>query len=151
MHTLVRRYIKTGIAFLVTGLLLGLWSLVQRELGNAWPSPYQISAHTHAILVGFVMMMIQGVALWLFPRPEKDDTRYDPRLASAAYWCMTVGSTLRLAGELARIGSQAPALRVVVVAAGALQVAGIAIFFHTMWSRVRAVGSAVREAKGERF
>ena len=33
MHTLVRRYIKTGIAFLGVGILLGLWSLVQRELG----------------------------------------------------------------------------------------------------------------------
>ncbi|MCC6931520.1 MAG: cbb3-type cytochrome c oxidase subunit I [Gemmatimonadaceae bacterium] len=151
MHTLVRRYIKTGIAFLVIGLLIGLWILVQREVGRTWPSPYQVSAHTHAILVGFVMMMIQGVALWLFPRPEKDDARYDPRLASAAYWCMTVGTALRLAGELARIASQAPALRVAVVIGGALQVAGIAIFFYTMWSRVRAVGSAAREAKGERF
>ena len=51
MHTLVRRYIKTGIAFLVVGLLLGLWSLVQRELGMTWPSPFQISAHTHAITI----------------------------------------------------------------------------------------------------
>ena len=151
MHTLVRRYIKTGIAFLVVGLLVGLWSLVQREVGMAWPSPFQISAHTHAILVGFVMMMIMGVALWLFPRPEKDDTRYSPRLAEAAYWCMTLGTALRLSGELARVASQAPALRVAVVVAGGLQVAGIAIFFYTMWSRVRAVGSAVREAKGERF
>ena len=50
-----------------------------------------------------------------------------------------------------RIWSQAPLLRAAVVVAGTLQVMGIATFFHTMWSRVRAVGSAVREAKGERF
>ncbi len=151
MHTIVRRYIKTAIAFLAVGLLLGLVSLVQRELLRSWPSPYQVSAHTHAILVGFVMMMIQGVALWLFPRPDKEDRRYDPRLADAAYWCMAIGTTLRLAGELTRIWSQAPVLCVAVVVAGVLQVAGIAIFFYTMWSRVRAVGSAAREAKGERF
>ena len=151
MHTLVRRYIKTGIAFLVVGLLIGLWSLAQRELGNAWPSPYQVSAHTHAILVGFVMMMIMGVALWLFPRPDRDDTRYDPRVAGAAYWCMTLGTAVRLAGELARLGGASPALRGAIVAAGGAQTVGIALFFYTMWSRVRAVGSAVREARGERF
>lgn len=151
MHSIVRRYIKTAIAFLAIGLVIGLVSLVQREVGRSWPSPYQISAHTHAILVGFVMMMIQGVALWLFPRPDKEDRRYDPRLAEVAYWCMAIGTALRLAGETGRIWSQAPLLRAAVIAAGTLQVLGIATFFYTMWSRVRAVGSAVREAKGERF
>jgi cbb3-type cytochrome oxidase subunit 1 len=151
MHSIVRRFIKTAIAFLCVGLALGVWSVIQREWRGGGVSPYLVSAHTHAILVGFVMMMIQGVALWLFPRPDKDDTRYDPRLAQLAWWCMTVGTALRLAGEVARTGSQAPLLRAAVVAASLVQVAGIAVFFYTMWSRVRAVGSAVREAKGERF
>jgi hypothetical protein len=58
---------------------------------------------------------------------------------------------VRIVGEVARTWSSAPALRMAIVGAGVLQVAGIALFFHTMWSRVRAVGSAAREAKGERF
>ena len=86
MHSLVRRYIKTAIVFLAIGLALGFLGLVRRELFGRWPTPYEISAHTHAILVGFMMMMIQGVALWLFPRPDKEDRRYDPRLAEAAWW-----------------------------------------------------------------
>lgn len=151
MHSIVRRFIKTGIAFLILGLALGLVAIWQRELGGRYPSQYLISAHTHAILVGFVMMMIQGVALWLFPRPDKDDTRYDPGLAQVAYWLMTIGTVLRLAGELRRASSGETWLRALVVAASLLQVAGICVFFYTMWSRVRAVGSAVREAKGERF
>ena len=32
MYALVRRFIKTGIAFLAAGLLLGAWMLVRREL-----------------------------------------------------------------------------------------------------------------------
>ena len=32
MYTLVRRFIKTGVAFLFIGLGLGLWMLVRREL-----------------------------------------------------------------------------------------------------------------------
>src|SRR5690606_36513983 len=81
VHTLVRRYIKTAILFLAAGLAIGGWIVVRRELFARYPNPYAVSAHTHAILVGFVMMMILGVALWLFPRPEKDDARYSPRVS----------------------------------------------------------------------
>ena len=151
MHTLVRRFIKTGILFLLVGLALGAVLVVRRELLGAWPDPYWVSAHTHAILVGFVMMMILGVALWLFPRPEKGDTRYAPERAELAYWSVAAGTALRIAGELARASSGAAWLRWLVVVASLAQVGGIALFFFTMWSRVRAVGSAGREAKGERF
>ena len=151
MHSLVRRYLKTGIVFLVIGLAIGLWALVRRELYDQWPAPYVVSAHTHAILVGFVMMMILGVALWLFPRPERGDTRYDPRLANVAYWLVTTGTAARIAGELARAATAAVWVRAVVVVASFAQVAGLGVFFFTMWSRIRAVGSAAREAAGERF
>ncbi len=151
MHSLVRRFIKTGIAFLIAGFAIGLALVVARELFGKFPSPYLVSAHTHVILVGFVMMMILGVALWLFPRPEKGDTRYDPRRAEWSYWCVTVGTAMRVVGEVARAGMDAAWLRWSVVIASVAQVAGLLLFFFTMWSRVRAVGSAGREAKGERF
>jgi len=151
MHSIVRRFIKTGIVFLAVGIAIGLAGVVQRELWQRWPSPYHVSAHTHAILVGFVMMMIQGVALWLFPRPDRDDSRYDPRVVALSWWAMTLGTILRVGGDLGRGWSQAPLLRAAVVSGALLQVAGMGLFFYTMWSRVRAVGSAAREARGERF
>jgi len=151
VHSLVRRYLKTGIAFLGLGLVLGGWMMVEREITGRFPSPYLVSAHTHAILVGFIMMMILGVALWLFPRPEKGDERYDPRRASIAYWIVTIGTATRVAGEVLRIRVDALPLRWAVVAAGLAQIAGIGLFFYTMWSRIRPVGSQAREAKGERF
>lgn len=151
MHSLVRRFLKTGVAYLGVGLVLGGWMMVRRELRGGFPSAYLVSAHTHAILVGFVMMMILGVALWLFPRPEKSDDRYSPRAASAAYWLVTCGTGVRVAGELTRVWSDNLLLRWVIVIAGFMQIAGIAVFFFTMWTRIRPVGSQAREAKGERF
>ena len=151
MYSLVRRYLKTAIAFLAVGLALGGWMMVRRELAGVYPSPYMISAHTHAILVGFVMLMILGVALWLFPRPEKGDERYSPRVAEWAYWLVTLGTAARVAGELLRPAVAASWLRWAVVLSGFAQIAGVALFFHTMWSRIRPVGSQAREAKGERF
>jgi uncharacterized protein involved in response to NO len=151
MHSLVRRYFKSAIAFLVAGLAIGGWMIVRRELYGRYPAPYIVSAHTHALFVGFVMMMILGVALWLFPRPEKGDERYSPRTASAAYWVLTMATALRVGGELLRSGVDALWLRLLVAAAGIGQIVGILIFFYTIWTRIRPVGSATREAKGERF
>ena len=102
MSPLVRRFLKTAILFLLFGLGLGVYMLVRRELDGAWSSPWWISAHTHALLVGFVMMMILGVALWMFPRPASGDQRFDPRFAEAAYWLLTVGTAARVGGELLR-------------------------------------------------
>lgn len=156
MYTLVRRYVKTAVTFLAIGLMIGGWLIARRELAGAAPDPYLVSAHTHALFVGFVMMMIMGVALWLFPRPEKTDARYDPRLAAIAYWLVTVGTGVRVSGEVMRsslFGMNVTALwlRVSIVAAGFLQAIGIGVFFFTMWTRIRPVGSQTREAKGERF
>lgn len=156
MYTLVRRYLKTAVVFLAVGLTIGGWLIARRELAGAAPDPYLVSAHTHALFVGFVMMMIMGVALWLFPRPEKTDAQYDPRLAATAYWILTIGTGARVGGEVMRSGlfnmnMTYLWLRVAIVAAGFLQGIGIGVFFYTMWTRIRPVGSQAREAKGERF
>lgn len=151
MHALVRRYIKTAIAFLVAGLGIGGWMIARRELGGRPPDQYEVSAHTHAIFVGFVMMMILGVALWLFPRPEKEDTRYSPVRVALAYWLLTIGTVVRIVGELLRDTTDAAWLRWAIVLSGFAQIAGCLLFFFTMWSRIRSAGSQAREARGERF
>ena len=146
MPPLVRRYLKTAIVFLATGLTIGFTLLVRRELLGVWPSPYLITAHVHAVLVGFVLMMILGVALWMFPRAARDDTRYDPRFAELAWWLVTGGTALRLSSELLRAGIGAPALRWAVVGAALAQVLGVGVFFWTMWSRIRQVTTQPRVA-----
>jgi len=151
MHTTVRRFIKAGIAFLALGLLLGLVMMVQRELLGRWPHPYLVSAHTHALFSGFVMFLIMGVALWLFPRPGKDDDRYRPERVNTAFWVLLLGTTARVGGELLRAWSPAGWLAWLVLAGGGLQVAGFGLYFWTMWSRIRPVGSTLRESRGERF
>lgn len=151
MHTIVRRFIKTAIGFLVVGLVLGGWMIARRELWNAPPSPYLVSAHTHALFVGFVMELILGMALWLFPRPAKDDERYSSRAVSASYWLLTLSTAGRVAGEVARPLVDVVALRWFVVLCGLGQIAAMLLFFNAMWSRIRPLGSKAREERGERF
>ncbi len=151
MYTLVRRFIKTGIAFLFAGLGVGAWVLVQREIFGTFPHPHLVSAHTHAVQVGFILFLILGVALWLFPRAPKGDERYRPERAALAYWILVVATAARFASELARSASDAGWLRWTVVLSSIGQILGLAVYFWTMWPRIRPVGSHLREAKGERF
>ena len=151
MYTLVRRFIKTGIGFLAVGLLLGFWLVVQRELLGRYPHPNLVSAHAHAVLIGFVMFLILGVALWLFPRAAKEDTRYTPGRASAAYWILFIATASRFVAEAARAWSDSRVLAWVVVLGGLGQAVGLLFYFWVMWTRIRPVGSHKREAKGERF
>lgn len=151
MYTLVRRFIKTGIGFLTVGLLLGFWLLVQRELLGRWPHPNLVSAHAHAVLVGFVMFLILGVALWLFPRAAKDDTRYSPGRAEAAYWILFASTAGRFVAEAARAWVGSVWLGWIVVLGGLGQIVGLLFYFWTMWTRIRPVGSHLRESRGERF
>lgn len=151
MYTLVRRFIKTGVLFLFSGLSLGAWLLVRRELFGVWPHPHLVSAHAHAVLVGFVMFLIFGVALWLFPRAPKEDTRYSPSRILAAYWILALSTGGRFVAEALRAWIEAPFLPWIVVLGGLGQVLGAALYFWAMWTRIRPVGSHVREAQGERF
>lgn len=151
MHTQVRRFIKTGIAFFFVGLALGVWLLVAREAFGVWPSPYLVSAHTHALLAGFVMFLIMGVAQWLFPRADKQDGRYRPELITASYWVLLAGTSLRVGGEVVRAVTGGYYVAWAILAGGLLQAVGFTLYFWTMWSRIRPLGSQLREARGERF
>jgi hypothetical protein len=144
---LVRRFIKTGIGFLVAGLLLGLYMLVRRELYGSWPGAYFISAHTHVVFVGFVMFMILGVALWLFPKPLVHDSRYRTSSIEAVYWLLLCGTLLRVSAELARAWSDLTLLAWPVLLGGAAQVAGLLLYVWTMWYRIRPSARQLREGR----
>ena len=151
MFTTVRYFIKTSIAFLLAGLLAGLYASFSEYVLHVGIGPGFVSAHTHVILVGSVMMMIMGVALWFFPRPEKEDNRYNPDLIRVIYWILTLSTAVRFMAQIAHSFLFTEPIAIIIILASAGQVVGIGLFFYSMWGRIRAVGSQVREARGEKF
>jgi len=151
MFTTVRYFIKSSLIFLGIGIMTGLYMSFARYVYQTGYSQELISAHTHLILVGSVMMMIMGVALWFFPRPEKDDKQYNPDLISVTFWLLTIATALRFVLQVTASIYFIYWVNIATVIFSSLQVVSIILFFYSMWGRIRAVGSQYREAKGEKF
>jgi cbb3-type cytochrome oxidase subunit 1 len=137
---LIRRYIKTSFAFLLAGLVLGGWITVQQFILGSHPPRLFVTAHVHLLLVGFMLMIVMGVATWMFPRPPRDDSRYRPGVAEAAYWTMTLATLLRASAEIGGSFTTAPLVRLAIAIGGLGQLAAAALFVANMWSRVRMPG-----------
>ena len=137
MTPLVRRYVKTSFVFLVAGLLLGGWIVVGEFVMGRYPPRLFITAHVHLLLVGFMLMLVMGVATWMFPRPARDDARYRPELAEAVYWIMTLATLVRAAAELTAPYWLAAPPRLAIALGGLGQIAAAALFVVNMWPRVR--------------
>ncbi|HEY4613015.1 MAG TPA: cbb3-type cytochrome c oxidase subunit I [Bacteroidota bacterium] len=151
MFTTVRYFIKTSLAFLFVGITTGLYLSVERHVLNRGISPDLVSAHAHLILAGSVMMMIMGVALWLFPKVLTEDTRYNPDLIRFAYWLMTIATSVRFLSQATVALVELRELRWFITASSTFQVVAFGLYFYSMWGRIRAAGSAQREANGEKF
>jgi cbb3-type cytochrome oxidase subunit 1 len=143
---LVRRYIKTSFVFLIAGLALGAYVIVAQFLLGVYPSRLLVTAHAHLLLVGFVLMMVMGVATWMFPRPARDDTRYRAGVAEAVYWVMASATALRASAEIVAGAWDIPAARPLIAIGGVAQLAGAALFAANMWWRVR-MPPAAHEAR----
>jgi hypothetical protein len=136
MTPLVRLYVKTSFVSLLLGLGLGAYITFQVNVAGravAWPL---ITAHVHLLLVGFLLMLVFGVATWMFPRPARDDARYRPWLAWLVYGVLAASTVVRTLGELAAAvagtrGSWLAAL------GGLGQLVAALAFVVNMWSRVR--------------
>ena len=140
MPPLVRRYIKTSFVFLAAGLVLGAWIVGGEFVLGTHPPRLFVTAHAHLVLVGFMLMIVMGVATWMFPRPARDDLRYRPELAEAVYWVVTLSTAVRAAAEIFAPFSGASAWRLLIALGGLGQLAGAALFVLNMWSRIRMPG-----------
>jgi len=139
MFKLARRFIKTGFIFLITGLVTGLYILITSHFKQSWFEYSLITVHAHLILFGFVMSLIIGVAIWMFPR-TKDNREYSPVIAEIVYWLLTLGTSVRAICEVIIMLRASTALSLLIVIAGVAQLLSGVLFVYNIWSRVKPVG-----------
>lgn len=136
MLTLHRLFIKTAVIYLLLGTALGGFMLANKGWFRMEIRHEFITVHNHLISVGFIMMMIMGVAYWMFPRPSGQvlrDVARDP-LAWANYFLLNAGLILRVIFE--PFSDSGLAVRLLVVSS-LLQMFGIFLFVLSIWKRIR--------------
>jgi hypothetical protein len=151
MFTTVRYFVKTSLAFLITGIISGFFMMISRRIFNLGYGPGMLSAHTHIVLVGFMLMLIMGIAVWFFPKADKTDTKYSSARIMIVYWLMLSGTIFRFIFEVIDAYVTISILNSIIVFSSTLQITAIIIYAYTMWGRIRPLGSQFREAKGEKF
>ena len=140
MEPFVRNFIRSSLVWLGTGVVLGLWMVI---------APMQAliyrPAHMHANLLGFVSMMIFGVAYHVVPR-FTGTPLWSRRLASGHLWVANVGLAAMVAGWMIRpahsAGGAALAAGAVVSASGAFMFIGN--IWRTLGGPPRAPGAPLR-------
>jgi cbb3-type cytochrome oxidase subunit 1 len=125
MDSFVRRFIRASLLWLGAGVLLGLWmALDARWLGLR-------AAHMHANLLGFVSMMIFGVAYHVIPR-FTGHPLHSRRLPAVHLWVANLGLGGMVAGFVLRLWHGAPGTAL--LGAGALlSASGAFLFIFNLW------------------
>lgn len=125
MDPFVRRFIRSSLVWLGVGVLLGLMMAVNPAFIAFRP------AHMHANLLGFVSMMIFGVAYHVLPR-FTGRPLHSPRAAALHLWLANGGLAGMVAAFLLRPLAGTPAIPLLATGA-TLSAAGAALFIHNIW------------------
>ena len=128
MEWFVKAFLKASLAWLALGVTLGL--------AMAAHSPWTVHrvAHMHMLLLGFVTMMIYGVAYHVVPR-FVGYPLHSRRVAGWHWWISNAGLALMVGGFVVR--AEHPALGTpVLVAGGSLSALGAYLFVYVIWRTV---------------
>ncbi len=144
MEWFVRGFIRSSLVWFGTGILLGL-SMVW------WPAETLAfrPAHAHAHLLGFVSMMIFGVAYHVIPRFSGVPLT-SRRLAGAHLWVANAGLAGMVAGWILRVWVR-PAGGALLGVGGSLTAIGAALFIYNIWTTLGPVRASARAAGRPEF
>jgi len=140
MEWFVRGFLKASLVWLVAGVTMG----VAMAVHPVW-TVYR-TAHMHMMLLGFVTMMIYGVAYHVIPR-FVGFPLYSRRASVIHLWISNAGLALMVAGFVTR-ASYADAGTVVLSTGGTLSAVGAYLFAYVIWRTLdgpRALQRAKRD------
>lgn len=119
---------------------MGTWMLlVQARRGYGPGAPWPV-LHAHVLLVGFLLLMIFGVAFWMFPKVSGQ--RPGRESGWIAFGLLNAGLLLRVLAEpfATRAGS-APVWDVLLGIAAVLPALAAVAFALAIWPRVRGAAT----------
>ena len=130
MDPFVRRFIRSSLVWLGVGVLIGVVMAL-----NPAAAAFR-TAHMHANLLGFVSMMIFGVAYHVIPR-FTGRPLHRPRAAALHLWVANAGLAGMVAGFILRVFHWNVGMPVLGVGA-VLSATGAMLFIHNIWRTLDA-------------
>jgi len=146
MDWYVRTFIKASLVWLALGVTLGVGMAANPQ----WVI-YRTS-HIHMNLLGFVTMMIFGVAYHVIPR-FSGNPLYSVKLATVHWWLANTGLAMMAVGFALRAHIGRPAIPLLATG-GALSALGAYTFVYVVWRTIdgkaamRAAQARVRASQG---
>ena len=128
MEWFVRAFLKSSLAWLALGVTLGVAMAAHPQ----WT--VYLPAHMHMVLLGFVTMMIFGVAYHVIPR-FTGYPLHNRRAAGVHWWLSNVGLALMVCGFVERV-VRPGAGTIVLAIGGSLSALGAYIFVYLIWRTV---------------
>ena len=130
MDWFVKAFLKASLAWFAAGVSLGVGMAVH----PAW-AIYR-TAHLHMNLLGFVTMMIFGVAYHVIPR-FTGHALYSRRIAVVQWWLANAGLLMFVAGLVLMPHTMFGTLaRVIVAAGGIVSAAAAYAFVYNIWRTI---------------
>lgn len=128
--------IRTALLYLALGTTIGGLLLAEKGL-RLWPWLWVLRpGHVQMLLVGWVVQLACGVAVWILPRLDAAGSRGDLRLVRVAYGALNGGVALAaLHQPLGRV-ADAGFLGWMPGIAGLLQLVGMIMLIGQLWPRV---------------
>lgn len=128
MDWFVKAFLKASLAWLAMGTTLG----VAMAAHPVW-TVYR-PAHMHMLLLGFVTMMIYGVAYHVIPRFSGHALR-GRGMAGAQWWMSNLGLAAMVAGFVVRANG-IEAGTPILASGGLLATAGAYTFVYVIWRTI---------------
>ena len=142
MDWYVRAFLKASLSWLAAGVSLG----VAMAAHPVW-TVYRL-VHMHMLLLGFVTMMIYGVAYHVIPRFAGFPI-HSRRAAVAHWWISNAGLAMMATGFAIRV-HDATAGTIVLASGGTLSALGAYTFVYVIWRTIdgpQALREATRRAR----
>jgi cbb3-type cytochrome oxidase subunit 1 len=140
MDWYVKAFLKASVVWLALGVTLG----VAMGVKPAW-YVYR-TAHLHMLLLGFVGMMIFGVAYHVIPRFVGSPLR-SPRAAGAHWWLANAGLAIMVVGFILRAQGRAVSSALLGMG-GTAAAAGAYIFAWLIWTTLEWRRQAAARQQG---
>ncbi|HEY3287692.1 MAG TPA: cbb3-type cytochrome c oxidase subunit I [Gemmatimonadaceae bacterium] len=140
MDWFVRYFIKSALVYLGLGICFGIW------MGYSPNAVIYRPAHAHLNLLGFVSMLIFGVAYHVIPR-FTGHPLHSRRLAEVHWWASNTGLVTLVLGFI--FLPWRPEARLAIEAGAVLAAAGAFAFIYNLWRTLDGTGPKPRMDNGQ--